>query len=43
MSCDEGYSFSAEAMTMYGCGPDTNWKWNDMEDLVVPTCSSKLP
>ncbi|XP_078343207.1 uncharacterized protein LOC144628957 isoform X2 [Oculina patagonica] len=41
MSCDEGYSFSAEAMTMYGCGPDTNWKWNGIEDLVVPICSSK--
>ena len=40
MSCDEGYSFNAEAVNMYGCGPDTNWKWNDMENLVVPSCSS---
>ena len=41
MSCDEGYSFNSEAMTMYGCGPDTNWKWNDMEELVQPKCSSE--
>ena len=41
MFCDEGHSFIAEAVTMYGCGPDTNWKWNDMEDLVTPKCSSK--
>ena len=41
MSCEEGYSFNSEAMTMYGCGPDTNWKWNGMEELVQPTCSSE--
>ncbi|XP_067018332.1 uncharacterized protein [Acropora muricata] len=41
MSCDEDYSFNSEAMTMYGCGPDTNWKWNNMEKLVQPKCLSK--
>ena len=41
MSCEEGYSFNSEAMTMYGCGPDTNWKWNGMEEVVQPTCSSE--
>ena len=41
MSCDEGYSFNSEAMTMYGCGPDTNWQWNNMEKLVQPKCLSK--
>lgn len=40
LSCDEGYSFNAEAVTVYGCGPDTNWQWNDMEELVLPKCSS---
>ena len=40
MSCNEGYSFNAEAVTVYGCGPDTNWKWNDMDEPVLPTCSS---
>jgi len=41
MSCDEGYSFSAKAVTIYGCGPDTNWKWNGVEKPVLPKCSSK--
>ena len=40
MSCDEGYSFSAKAVTIYGCGPDTNWKWNGVEKPVLPKCSS---
>jgi len=40
LSCDEDYSFNAEAVTVYGCGPDTNWQWNDMEELVLPKCSS---
>ena len=40
MSCDEGYAFNAEAVTMYGCGPDTNWQWNDMKELVLPKCLS---
>ena len=26
---------------MYGCGPDTNWQWNNMEKLVQPQCLSK--
>lgn len=41
MSCDEDYSFNSEAMTMYGCGPDTNWKWNNMEKLEQPKCLSE--
>lgn len=40
MSCNEGYSFNSEAMTMYGCGPDTNWKWNGVEKPVLSKCSS---
>ena len=41
MSCDEGYSFNSEAVTMYGCGPDTKWKWNNMEKLQQPRCLSE--
>ncbi|KAJ7360011.1 hypothetical protein OS493_019098 [Desmophyllum pertusum] len=41
MSCDEGHSFNAGATTVYGCGPDTTWKWNDKEDLTIPACSRK--
>ena len=26
---------------MYGCGPDTNWKWNNMDKLVQPKCLSE--
>ena len=42
MSCDEGYSFNSDVMTMYGCGPDTNWKWNNMEELGQPKCLSEF-
>ncbi|XP_068689881.1 uncharacterized protein [Montipora foliosa] len=41
MTCNEGHSFNAEAMTIYGCGPDTDWKWNGMRDIKVPICTSK--
>lgn len=40
MTCDEGHSFNAEAITTYGCGPDTEWKWNGMENVKVPICTS---
>lgn len=40
LSCDEGYSFSAEAITKYTCGPDTEWKWNGDNGVSVPTCLS---
>ncbi|XP_015761109.1 PREDICTED: sushi, von Willebrand factor type A, EGF and pentraxin domain-containing protein 1-like isoform X1 [Acropora digitifera] len=41
MTCNEGHLFNAEAMTVYGCGPDTNWKWNSIRDINVPICTSK--
>ncbi|XP_067016111.1 uncharacterized protein [Acropora muricata] len=41
MTCIEGHSFNAEVMTIYGCGPDTEWKWNGMRDIKVPICTSK--
>ena len=40
MSCGEGHAFSAKATTMYGCGPDTDWKWNGKDDLTIPSCAS---
>lgn len=40
LSCDEGFSFSAEAITQYSCGPESEWKWNGMEEVQVPTCLS---
>ena len=40
MACNEGLSFIAEAIIKYGCGPDTEWKWNGMADVKVPACSS---
>lgn len=40
MSCDEGHSFNAEAVTTFACGPDTEWKWNGVDDLTIPTCLS---
>ena len=42
MACNEGHSFNSEAMTTYGCGPDTDWKWNGMAYFTVPVCSSML-
>ena len=42
MACDEGHSFNLEAVTTYGCGPDTQWKWNGMADFTVPVCASML-
>lgn len=41
MTCDKGHSFEAEAITTYGCGPDTEWKWNSQTDLNVPVCLSE--
>ena len=41
MTCDEGYAFNSVATTMYGCGPDTNWQWNNIEKLVQPMCLSE--
>ena len=35
MTFDEGYAFNSEVTTMHGCGPDTNWQWNNMEKLVL--------
>ena len=40
MSCDEGHSFSTEAVTAFVCGPDTVWKWNGLDDLTIPSCLS---
>ena len=40
MSCNKGHSFNAEAITTFGCGPDTEWKWNGIVDINVPACSS---
>ena len=40
MACDKGYSFEAEAVTTYICGPDTEWTWNGMTDMTIPTCLS---
>ena len=40
MSCDEGHSFIAEAITTYACGPDTEWKWNGVESVTTPACLS---
>lgn len=42
MACNEGHSFNSEAITTYGCGPDTDWKWNSMAYFTVPVCSSML-
>ncbi|PFX23098.1 sushi, von Willebrand factor type A, EGF and pentraxin domain-containing protein 1-like isoform X2 [Stylophora pistillata] len=41
MSCVEGHAFNSGATTMYGCGPDTEWKWNGKDDLEIPSCTSK--
>lgn len=38
MTCDEGHSFSAEAVTTFVCGPETEWTWNDMTDITIPIC-----
>lgn len=38
MNCDEGHSFSAEAVTTFVCGPDTEWTWNGIMDMTIPTC-----
>lgn len=40
MSCDEGHSFSAEAITTYACGPETEWKWNGFDNVSTPVCLS---
>ena len=40
MSCHEGHSFSAEVVTSFTCGPDTEWKWNGMADLNELVCLS---
>lgn len=37
-SCDEGFSFSKEAISQYTCGPESDWKWNSMDEVEVPTC-----
>ncbi|PFX23092.1 Fibropellin-1 [Stylophora pistillata] len=41
LSCHEGFSFSAEAITQYTCGPETEWKWKGIEGVQVPTCLRK--
>lgn len=40
LTCTDGYSYDTETLTTYDCGPDTNWKWNNMEAVNVPACSS---
>ena len=40
MTCNEDYSFRSGATTTFGCGPDTDWKWNGKVDIDVPTCTS---
>lgn len=42
MACNEGHSLNSEAINTYGCGPDTDWKWNGMAYFTVPVCSSML-
>ena len=41
MTCNEGHAYDSEAMTSFECGPDTEWKWNHMDRVHVPACSSK--
>lgn len=41
MSCNEGYSFSAEEISTYRCGPNTEWKWNGEDAVAIPTCLRK--
>ena len=40
MTCNEGFTYDTRATTTFGCGPDTEWRWNGMADVNVPACSS---
>lgn len=40
LTCNDGYSYDTETIIAYDCGPDTVWKWNGLESVSVPACSS---
>ena len=42
MTCNEGFAQDTRAITTFGCGPDTEWRWNGMTDVNVPACSSMI-
>jgi len=42
LTCREGRSFHAEAETTFVCGPDTKGRWNGLNKVKLPKCSSKL-
>ncbi|KAM7439890.1 eye photoreceptor cell development [Porites harrisoni] len=41
LACNDGYSYDTETIIAYDCGPDTMWRWNGLESVSVPACSSK--
>lgn len=41
LKCLEGHSFDVDAETMFECGPDTTWRWNRLNKVQLPRCSSK--
>ena len=40
LTCNDGYSYNKDTIPTYDCGPDTEWRWNDLEGFNVPACSS---
>ena len=40
LTCNDGYSYDTETIIAYDCGPDTMWRWNGLESVSVPACSS---
>lgn len=42
LTCREGHSFHAEAETTFVCGPGTKGRWNGINEVKLPKCSSKL-
>jgi len=42
LKCRKGHSFQEEAETTFVCGSDTQGRWNGLNKVKLPKCSSKL-